>query len=55
MLVLSRRKNEKITITTPNEEEITIRVCDCGEGKVKFGIDAPAEFLILRDELKQAS
>jgi carbon storage regulator len=51
MLVLTRKNNEQIIITIPNEKEIVIRVVQISSNQVKIGIDAPKEFLILRDEL----
>ena len=47
MLVLNRRKNEKIQIG----DDITVTIADIQKGRVKVGIDAPAEIAIFRDEL----
>lgn len=47
MLVLSRCADEKILIG----DDIVVTVCDVSRGKVKLGIDAPKDVLILRDEL----
>ncbi len=49
MLVLSRRAEEAIAIG----EDIRVRVLGIRAGKVKLGIDAPAELHILREELRQ--
>ena len=49
MLVLSRKKNEKIRIGS----EIVITVTQIENGKVKLGIEAPAEIRILRSELPE--
>ena len=51
MLILERKTNESIIITTPSGERITIHMYDTTRGKAKVGIDAPKEYLILRDEL----
>lgn len=48
MLVLSRKRDEKILIG----DNIVITVCDLFGGKVRLGIEAPADVIILREELK---
>jgi carbon storage regulator len=50
MLVLSRKKNEKIVIN----ETITITVVDVRGDKVRLGIDAPREIPIHRSEVHDA-
>ena len=50
MLVLSRKKSEKIIVG--NEIELTI--LDVRGDKVRIGIDAPEDVLILRQEVKDA-
>jgi carbon storage regulator len=47
MLVLTRKKNEVIQIG----QQIVIKVISTGRGKVKLGIDAPANIRVLRAEL----
>ena len=47
MLVLTRKKNEMIQIG----DSIVIKVISTGRGKVKLGIDAPADVRVLRAEL----
>jgi len=47
MLVLTRKKNEVIQIG----QQIVIKVISTGRGKVKLGIDAPANVRVLRAEL----
>lgn len=47
MLVLSRREGEKIRIG----DSIVITVVRMAGDKVRIGIDAPQEMLVLRDEL----
>ena len=51
MLILSRKHNESITITTPSGENIEITILEGKGTQVKVGIDAPKDYLILRDEL----
>lgn len=50
MLVLSRKKNEKIVINEP----ITITVVDVRGDKVRLGIEAPREIPIHRSEVRDA-
>lgn len=47
MLVLTRKKNEVIQIG----QQIVVKVISTGRGKVKLGIDAPADVRVLRAEL----
>lgn len=47
MLILNRKIGEAIVIN----ENISIRILDIVEGKVKIGIDAPKEINILRQEV----
>ena len=48
MLVLSRRESEKIIIG----DSITITIVRAGGDKVRVGIDAPDDILVLRGELE---
>jgi len=48
MLVLSRKEGEKLRLG----EEILITVVKVGADKVRLGIQAPSNLLILRDELE---
>jgi len=50
MLVISRKANEVIVI----DDKITITVLGVDGDKVKLGISAPREMLILRGEIQQA-
>ncbi len=50
MLVISRKINEAIVI----DDTITITVLGVDGDKVKLGIAAPREMLILRQEIQQA-
>ena len=51
MLILSRHIDESLTIETPSGDLIEIHLIDAIRGKAKIGIDAPQDYLILRDEL----
>lgn len=48
MLVLSRREKERIRVG----DSIVITVVRLGRDRVRLGIEAPPEVLVLRDELK---
>ena len=48
MLVLTRKKMETIRIG----DDITIQVIHTGRGRVKLGIQAPAQLRVLRGELE---
>ena len=47
MLVLERQKGESILIG----EEIVLTVTAIGNGRVRIGVQAPPETLILREEM----
>jgi carbon storage regulator len=47
MLVLTRKKGESIQIG----REVVIKVIATGRGKVKIGVEAPANVRVLRGEL----
>ena len=47
MLILTRKQNESVII----DDDIKVTVISDRHGQVKLGIDAPAETLILREEL----
>ena len=48
MLVLSRKETQRIRLG----DEIVITVVRIGGDKVRLGIEAPKEMLVLRDELE---
>lgn len=54
MLVLSRKKNESIIITTPDGEEITIVVVELRGDKVRLGIEAADNIAVHRREVHEA-
>lgn len=47
MLVLSRKENERIKLGS----SIVVTVVRVGRDKVRLGIEAPADMLVLREEL----
>lgn len=47
MLVLSRKVHEKLLIG----DDVVITVVDCGNGRVRLGIEAPIDVKVLRAEL----
>ncbi len=49
MLVLSRRQKERIRLG----EGIVVTILDIARDRVRVGIEAPSDVLVLRDELKQ--
>jgi len=53
MLILARRQDESLIITTPTGEEIRVLIMDAYHGFAKLGIEAPADYLILREELRK--
>jgi carbon storage regulator len=51
MLVLSRRENERIKLG----DSIVVTVVRVSRDKVRLGIEAPADMLVLREELDIAT
>tara|TARA_B100000809_G_C15022944_1_gene489128 strand:- start:407 stop:589 length:183 start_codon:yes stop_codon:yes gene_type:complete len=50
MLVLSRKQTERIKLTKLGES-IVITIIHVGGDKVRIGIEAPTDVLVLREEL----
>lgn len=50
MLVLSRKENQRIKLG----DSIVVTVVRLGRDKVRLGIEAPADMLVLREELEVA-
>ncbi len=56
MLVLSRKPEESIVISTPDNKEIRITLIKIESNRrAKIGIEASEEYTILREELKEKS
>lgn len=53
MLVLSRKKDQRIFIDAPRSGRIEIMLCSVDSGRVKIGFNAPIDFKIEREELEQ--
>ena len=53
MLTLERKEGESILIQHEGQE-LWIKVRQAGHGKIKLDFDAPADFVILRGELKES-
>lgn len=51
MLVLSRKRDEKILLTVNGQEEIELTVVRIDNNKVRLGINAGKNTTILRSEL----
>jgi carbon storage regulator len=51
MLVLSRRESERIKVG----DSIVVTGLRLGGDRVRLGIEAPAELLVLREELDEAT
>lgn len=49
MLVMTRRNEERVFIG----DKITLVIMQCREGEVRFGIEAPNDIPILRDDAKR--
>jgi sRNA-binding carbon storage regulator CsrA len=46
MEILTRQKNERLIITTPNGEEITLVITETTEHHVNFSVDIPKNYNI---------
>lgn len=54
MLILTRKQDEKIVITTPDGIRITVMVVAIRGDKVRLGIEAPKDVAIHREEIQAA-
>ena len=52
MLVLSRKVNEKIVVTSPDGTLITLMLVEIRGDKARIGIDAPKAWSIHRAEIQ---
>lgn len=50
MLILTRKEGEGVKIG----DNIYVKVIETSNGTIKLGFDAPADMMILRDELESA-
>lgn len=56
MLVLSRKKDQRILLKIPGREDIRITVTKIdNRNRVRLGIEADSDIVIVRDELTQHS
>lgn len=54
MLILTRKKNQKIVVRTKRGERLDLMVVDIdtqGRGSVRLGVDAPKDWSIHREEI----
>jgi len=51
MLVLTRKKDDRITLTSPDGTQISVTVVRIGGNVVCLGFEAPPEFIINRKEV----
>ena len=52
MLILSRTKNKRIVLVTPEGDRIYIQVCEIDRNVVKIGVEAPPYVTIHREEVQ---
>lgn len=56
MLVLSRRRDEKVLVKVPGlENELEVTVVQIDSNRVRLGFKAPPNVTILREELRSKS
>lgn len=55
MLVLKRYVGSTLTITSPSGDSIEIHVNAAGNGSTRLAINAPREYLIVREEAVEQS
>ena len=53
MLVLSRKVNEKIVVTSPDGTLITLMLVEIRGDKARIGVDAPKSWSIHREEIQK--
>lgn len=51
MLILSRKKDEEVLITTPEGRTITLKIVDIRRGVCRLGVTADSTVVIARTEL----
>ena len=55
MLVITRQRGQKLFLTTPSGERITICVVSINGSNVRIGIDAKREIAVHRDDMKRGA
>lgn len=55
MLVLSRKKSERVFVTLPDGDRVVVAVVKIRGDKVRLGFDAPADVIIARDDCKKGA
>jgi len=51
MLILTRRKSEKVIIVGPDGTRIVVTVLDLERGKARLGFEAPRDVFVDREEI----
>jgi carbon storage regulator len=51
MLVLSRKRDERVTCVLPDGRELSVAIVDIRGDKVRLGITAPASVMVHRKEV----
>lgn len=54
MLVLSRFPGEKVYIITPDGTRLIIQAVEFRQGRMKLGFEAPAGYVVHREEVQRA-
>jgi len=55
MLILSRKVDERVIITTPDGKEISVMLVRQGTDRARLGFEAPANYRIRREELRSVA
>lgn len=53
MLILGRRVNQQVIITTPKGERVVVVPIKVGKNATRLGIDAPKDFTVHRLEVQE--
>lgn len=52
MLILNRKREERVVIETEAGERVEVTVCQISQGKVRLGFEAPRGVTIMRSEIE---